>query len=1119
MNIRDIMTQTGSFVKNDNGKGVINGSMLSIGKKGQVVEGVIKGVADKISISFNGVEVAVPHTAVQGAREGETRRFQIMDVSKDNIVLKEVGKSSESDRVQSKQGMVSTSVSQSSYSYTGVMSDSAKMTESISDRDSSLKVVTGDDYKEIQDNEGSFEECRKACMERVVKRIKEQKEYEQYCREQGQSLREDLEEGLKQMQVIGFIGEKSENQVRAALENADIPATEANISSVITALNMSQLAGDMSDDAKAYIIGNDMVPTISNIYHGQYSGSDAENGMVIDEDTWNQILPQVENAVSASGVGGDRAIDEAKWLFANDLPVTADSIAKLDVLNDIKDNMTPDIVLKQIIQAMSAGNKAEDATLDTSQFIIAQKYIQDFMSVTDQDIATAVVNVSESTGVLNLSALMQAHQANTAVNSSDSVNTYANSGNAETVIPAVISEAADEITIAQITAKRQVAEICLRMTLSSVNNMATKGINIETSPLEEIVNQLREEENAYYKAQFSEDGITLTDDEINLMQETMEKTADIAKAPAAIIGSSVRMQNLITLNELHGAAVSETYLRNLFSEVYEQVATEVNSEYGDSIEKAFAGISDILSELGIEDTDANERAVRILGYNSMELTEENINRVKAYDAMLNRVIDNMKPKVVLDMIRNGNNPLDTSIAELDEMLVSMTSGMDISDEEKYSKFLWQLEKSSSITEDEREGYIGIYRLIRSIEKTDGAAIGSVINADKEMTLGNLLTAVRTIRGKGIDVGVDDTFGGIEDTDYNGKSISSQINKGFSDKDVVEKTDSSIQGDDTQNDTVRYTDNLVSEIINDITPSKLQEMSDGDMEALLNTSVETLAESMKKLSGDKDVEKAYYDEQAKQLREMIDDSSEAETFLNNMDIDDSISNLYAAQNMIQNGYSVMKDSYNRRGVLDKDRQDEFEELVEEMPDNLIDEETMKKQCEKADKYMEDILSESYKSEQTDTVDLEKLRALGRGINLNRALVGRRSYEIPVITGDSVRTMNVTIIEGLDDGGKVQINMDDEGGIGKVSARFKVSEDNLKGLILCDSREGYERITEGQESFESALADEGFNIKNISVSMMHTSNEMPDINIGQEDADTSKLYKAAKATVKYISSIMR
>ncbi|MCI5500965.1 MAG: flagellar hook-length control protein FliK, partial [Lachnospiraceae bacterium] len=219
-----------------------------------------------------------------------------------------------------------------------------------------------------------------------------------------------------------------------------------------------------------------------------------------------------------------------------------------------------------------------------------------------------------------------------------------------------------------------------------------------------------------------------------------------------------------------------------------------------------------------------------------------------------------------------------------------------------------------------------------------------------------------------------------------------------------------------------------------------------------------------------------------------------------------------------GYSVMKESYNRRDVLDEDRQNEFEKIIEEMPDNLIDEETMKKQCQRADKYMEDILSESYKSDSMDTVGLEKLRAFGRSLNLNRALVGRRSYEIPIIAGDEIRTMNVTILEGMDDGGKVQIDMDDEGGIGKVSARFKVSADNLKGLILCDSREGYERITEGQESFESAMADEGFNIKNISVSMMHTSNEMSDINIGQYRADTSKLYKAAKAAVKYISSIM-
>lgn len=77
---------------------------------------------------------------------------------------------------------------------------------------------------------------------------------------------------------------------------------------------------------------------------------------------------------------------------------------------------------------------------------------------------------------------------------------------------------------------------------------------------------------------------------------------------------------------------------------------------------------DILRNLNLENTQANERAVRILGYNSMDITVDNINAVKDYDASLNRVIDNMKPSVVLDMIRNGGNPLDKTIRELDTEL-------------------------------------------------------------------------------------------------------------------------------------------------------------------------------------------------------------------------------------------------------------------------------------------------------------------------------------------------------------------------------------------------------------------------------------------------------------------
>ena len=97
--------------------------------------------------------------------------------------------------------------------------------------------------------------------------------------------------------------------------------------------------------------------------------------------------------------------------------------------------------------------------------------------------------------------------------------------------------------------------------------------------------------------------------------------------------------------------------------------------------KRLQSVPNLLKELGMEDTNANERAVRILGYNGMEITEENVLSVKEYDTVLNRVIDNMKPSTVLEMIRQGDNPLDTSINELDSKLTAINASKDLSSEE------------------------------------------------------------------------------------------------------------------------------------------------------------------------------------------------------------------------------------------------------------------------------------------------------------------------------------------------------------------------------------------------------------------------------------------------------
>ena len=156
--------------------GVLNGSMLAIGSKGQVVEGVVSKVSNQISINFNGVEVAVPKTAVQNAREGETRRFKIMDVSKDNIVLKEVGNGGlASGAVAVSHTTVSSGVNSGTYGYrtgTSGSSGSKDAAAAKTEMNKNLAVLTGDDYKCVEESEGSVDKCEEEYVDKAVE-IKE----------------------------------------------------------------------------------------------------------------------------------------------------------------------------------------------------------------------------------------------------------------------------------------------------------------------------------------------------------------------------------------------------------------------------------------------------------------------------------------------------------------------------------------------------------------------------------------------------------------------------------------------------------------------------------------------------------------------------------------------------------------------------------------------------------------------------------------------------------------------------------------------------------------------------------------------------------------------------------
>lgn len=971
------------------------------------------------------------------------------------------------------------------YTAVGAGGDNADMAEARLMEKENLAVLTGEDYANLEE-EGSVMEAGEESLERAVEKIKEQKAWDAKQMQESLALREEFQEDLELIQAKGFLSQKSEAQLRQILEEVGIPATAENITQIVTALGMSQDALALTDQSMAYVIGQNLLPTIENLYQGKYSIYSGQN-IQGSQQNFADYEAQIRDILESCNKLDEEGMQAAKWLFEQELPINGETLGRLETLQEIGSQMTMSDVLEQIIIAMKAGYQPKNANLDASRYNEAKEAVAEFQAISDNAIAKAASTTVES----NLEILWQNEQE-LEMSAEETVS-----------IPLFYTDDMDEDLVAQVTLKRQVEEIRQKMTVQAAVRMGQKGIHIDTARLDDIIEELRNIENSYYSKRLGGDAVVMSEQEMDLFQETLSKTKDIANAHAAILGTGVRRHTLLTVNELHAAIGSATANRKEWQGVYETVATEVRKDLGDSIQKAFQNIPDILKEIGLENTLSNERAVRILAYNRMEITQESIEEVKLFDAKVNQVIENMKPTTVMELIRKGENPLDMPLEQLNEKLEEINRENGVTSQEKFSRYLWQLEKNNQITPEERAGYIGVYRLLNQIEKSDGAVIGAVMETRQELTLGNLLTQARTMKGKGIDSRIDESTG-FSEVHSEKLSITEQIHLGFS-QNTMEQ--------------LSYQQNLISKTIEEITPSKLQEMTEGDLDKLLNLSPEKMYEQIKTAAGDREIQNAYYDEQAKQLREALSDSEAVKEFLAKLQVEETAANIMTAKLIVEEGFSPYKEFYNGRKKVTKEEQNEFDEVVDSFDENMEDEELLNAQCEKSEKIMQDILTKSSEQADINFEDLRRFQQISRGIRLEGVFRSSHSYDIPIRTGDSITSLNLTIIHGAKESGKIQVSMEDES-FGNISMDFKVSKDSVKGLVLCDQRQGFEALQEQEAVLKENIADAGYQVKNISYGMDFKSrNELLNEMVQKDTADTNKLYQVAKILVRSVTAVIQ
>ena len=758
------------------------------------------------------------------------------------------------------------------------------------------------------------------------------------------------------------------------------------------ALNIGSAIMPLSDDSMAYMIKNELEPTISNLYKSEHSSvmetySMYGTAMQETEDAWDEIKGQAEKIIEASGIEvNEKSLDNAKWLVENKLPLNEQNLKAYESLEGIQLPASRETLLSAVNTALSEGKQAQEGNLLETENLYkkAAEIMDDFSKAEDGG---------------------------------------------------------------DITRRRQLEETRLAMTVEANITLLRKGISIDTSDLEGLVEKLKSAEEEFYRPllETAEDkgsegtigskGSEMLSlrDRIDLFKETTGVIADLKEAPLETIGKLYSTGDEFNLRNLDTTAKNLAVEYEKAGKSYETMMTAPRADLGDSIKKAFGNIDEIIDDLGIEKSDENRRAIKIMGYSEIQINRESVAEIREAANTVTSVIEMMTPAKTLQMIREGHNPLTENLYELEKSLknenVEETS-------EKYSEFLLKLERRGEISEDEKSAFIGMYRLFDKIERQDSKAIGRVLSAGEELTFKNLLTAYRSGRIRNLDVSVDDEFGALQDLITNGESITEQIEKGFKELKEEETPEEYIQD---------------------------------------------------KLS---DIRMASLEEEGKEL-------------LEELDMPVNIENILAAGDFEKRGRApfrkITEEEDTEEGLAAKSAiREKAKELVNDFAEGEAVKEAYDDFKESARQEAEDMMlkAESY-------IDVKEWARLNRQIEIAGNMAKSDEYEVPVETDSGYVSVHLKLLQTGQGEGRVDISFESED-YGEVRASFTVDEDNVSGIVSARYEGGLEIIREKEEELRNALNNEGFSVENISYIRAEGSRENE---LAPGNAENRKLFKVA------------
>lgn len=829
------------------------------------------------------------------------------------------------------------------------------------------------------------------------------------------------------------------------LSDEEISKMSGNVSAAVAMSR--EISSQLSDETISYLVDNQLEPTIENVYNASFaapSGMSASmNGSNNANSIPSEIIPQVEKTIEEAGLEvNDESMQIVEKMFESEVAITPENISYTKELSEFVKPEDESEILGFIKDALEEGRDAKEA------------YILPGYSLMDK--ARNIYNDIQSI---------------------------------------------DENKLADIKATRQLQEVRLMMTVEANFSLLKRGISLDTANLADLVEKLTNQEKALERQMLTGFGEEISEAEIeqriSLYEETTTTVSELKDMPAALLGRIPDI-NIATMRDLHteGRVLADTFAKA--QETYEALWTAPRKDMGDSIAKAFRNVDDILEDLGIDSSAANEKAVRVLAYNHLEINLESVNSMKNATEQVDRMFKTLTPSVVSEMIKKNVNPLDMKMEDLMKVARDIKSEMgNASDDEGFAKFLWKAEQNNNISKSERDAYIGIYRLIHQVEKSDGAAIGALVHQGTEVTLRNLMTAVRNKNHSHREYEIDDSFGGLEQLNVKDLSITEQIEMVFNMNRLLDAKEA-------------------------MSPAKMEGFETNE---LLEMTADQFATAMEEAEDYQ--EKDYREYVKEQINEAYAKENEVYEALKRYDLPDSPNMITAIRELYANRNKAMRDLFNKTA---DDEEKSIEDIIADLTAKFGEACKTPEEMAEAERRLADLAENAMKNviveeEEISTIDLRGMKLIKTQIGAMQTMAEKHeTYNIPIMVADEMGNMTLKIVRGKEQKGLVDIAFSTER-TGNVRASFKYEAGSIAGSVMCDKNAIKDAFSLNSDSIIQNLREvTGLEVSfkaqysgSVNASDIYT--DEPDFENSNErnDVDTTVLYGLSRAFIAEFTKI--